>query len=141
MLKTFKARIHGAFPTTEGNQVKIDDTLVFTKYKIRLKENQINRIYLDPLLVQLITDRMSYEFDKKLNKDDNKMFSIIIPFKGEEKTYHLDISLYNKIKANIVHKRYWVHQNIDWIFKAVVTTVIGALIALLADQRGLMKDT
>ncbi|MFC4263844.1 hypothetical protein ACFOWM_13185 [Ferruginibacter yonginensis] len=139
MLKTFKAKIHGTVSIRQGEQSPIDQTITFTKYKIKLKDEQINRIYFDPLLVQVVADKMEYSFDKKLNKDDKKMFSIILKQKLnalDNCLYHLDISLWNKIKANIIHNRYWLDREKEWFFKTLVAATIGFLFAVIGGKIG-----
>ena len=43
---------------------------------------------------------------------------------------------WNGILLRIIHERYWVQKNSDWIFKAIITTIIGAVIGLLAQRIG-----
>jgi hypothetical protein len=51
-------------------------------------------------------------------------------------SFNISPPLWDGIIMRWLHNRYWLQKNADWIFKAIVTTVIGALIALIADQRG-----
>ena len=137
MFKAFKAKIHGAASTSQGDQTPIDTILTFTKYKIRLRDEQVNRIYFDRLLVQLVTDKMEYDFDKRQNKDDKKMFSIILKQKLnalDTGLHHLDISQWNKIKANIIHNRYWIDKEKDWFFKTIIAVLFGALITFFVTK-------
>lgn len=139
MFKTFEAKIHGTVLISEGPNKHIDATLTFTRYKIRLKDNQLNRIYLDPMLAQLIVDKMEYDFDKRLNQNDEKVFSIILKQRLnnlDKGLYHLDINLWNKIKANIIHHRYWIDREKEWFFKTIVAAAIGFLFGVIGSRIG-----
>lgn len=74
MFKTFKAKIHGTFAVTEGmDSPVIDTTITFTKYKLLLSEDQIGKLYLDPFVAKQIVHKMEYDFDKRLNRNDEKI--------------------------------------------------------------------
>ena len=72
IFKTFKARIIGSFPISEGKQTPINPIITFSKRRILLDKIQVERIYLDPMFVQLVTDKAEYDFDKLINKLDEK---------------------------------------------------------------------
>ena len=138
LIKTFKATIHGVFPMT--TELPMPDSLItFTKNRILLSEPQIGHLYFDPFQVQQVTDRMEYSFDKLNNSADEKMFSIILKIKLnnlDTGIYHLDISRWNKIKANIIHHRYWIDREKEWFLKTVIATTIGAIMALMGAYVG-----
>lgn len=139
MFRTFKAVIHGSVSIREGEQQSVDRVVTFTKYRIRVDEAKINRLYFDPLLVQPIADGMEYEFDKRLNREDKKMFSIILKHRLNQLDnglHHLDIDLWNKIRANIIHRRYWVDREKEWFVKTLIATIIGFAFALIANTIG-----
>ena len=134
MFKTFKARIHGAFPISIGDETPINPVVTFSKYKILLKDEQINRIFLDPFFAQVLSHKAEYDFDKLLNKEDKKKFSIILKQKLnnlDKGIQHLDISIWNKFKANVIHNRYWIDKEKEWFIKTIIATAIGALFALM----------
>jgi hypothetical protein len=134
MFKTFKAKIHGAVGISISHSEPPEMILSFTRYKIRLNDEQLNRIYLDPLLVQLVYDKMEYNFDKRLNREDEKMFSIILKDKLnalDKGLYHLEISLWNRFKANLIHHRYWLDKEKEWFTKTIIAAMIGFLFGLI----------
>ena len=110
IFKTFKARIKEDVPISTGTQSPVDATITFSRRRILLKPEQIERIYLDPMLVRRIVDKEEYDFDKLFNNEDEKQFSIILKHRLnslDDGIHHLNISLVNKIKANNIHPRYW----------------------------------
>ena len=140
LFKTFKAKIiHGVCVSYYENQPPPDLLISFSKYKILLKEEQINRFWLDPFQVQLVVHKAEYDLDKLLNKEDEKMFAIILRQKLNvlDKGIHfLDISAWNKFKANVIHNRYWIDREKEWFIKTIIATAIGALFALMGAYVG-----
>ncbi len=111
----------------------------FSRYRIFLEDEQINRIWYDPLLVQPVTHKSEYTFDKKLNKEDKKQFTIILTQRLnllDNGIHHLDINLWNKIKANIIHKRYWVDREKEWFIKTLIAAAIGFVFGIIGSWIG-----
>lgn len=139
LFKTFRAKIYSAVAIRTGDETSIDQTITFSKYKILLKEEQINRIYFDPLLVQVVAHKAEYDFDKIRNKEDEKQFSIILKQKLnvlDKGIHHLNISKWNKFRANIIHNKYWIDKEKEWFIKTIIATTIGALFALMGAYVG-----
>jgi len=133
MIKTFKAKIIGSVVRSEGIQPPIDITIKFNKYRVLLDEKQINRISLDaPYDKFMLSDKMDYTFDKKVNKVDKKQFSVLL----FDSYYHLKISNIDKIKANIIHGRYWLYREREWFLKTLVAAAIGFLFAITGQRIG-----
>lgn len=134
LFKTFQAKIYGTIAPYTPPEPAIDEMITFSKFRIILKEGQINRIFYTTILQQPVTHRAEYEFDKILNRNDEKKFAIIL----KQKLNHLDtgihlldISTWNKFRANVIHKRYWIQKNEDWALKAIIGTLIITLTGLL----------
>jgi|ERR1017187_404645 hypothetical protein len=45
----------------------------------------------------------------------------------------------NGIKLKIMHERYWVQKEYDWIFKYIITTLITVSVAIYAGRSGFNK--
>lgn len=136
MCRTFKAKIHGSFLRSEGEQKPVDITVTFNKYRVLLEDNQIGRITLDPPWDKfIVADKMEYRFDKKPNKEDKKMFSVYL----FDNLYHLQISFWGKIRANIIHHRYWVDREKDWFLKTLIAAAIGFIFGLIGSIAGYQK--
>ena len=136
---TFKAKIHGIVSISQEGQSPVDTTITFTGYRIKLTDEQIGRLYLDPMLVQEVVHNAEYDFDKLRNKEDKKQFSIILKHRLnnlDKGIHHLEISKWNKIKANITHHRYWLYREREWFIKTLVAAAIGFLFALIAGTIG-----
>ena len=136
---TFKAKIHGLVSISREGQSPVDTTITFTRHRIKLTDEQIGRFYLDPMVVQEVVHNAEYDFDKLLNKEDKKQFSIILRQKLnnlDKGVHHLDISRWNKIKANIIHHRYWLYREREWFVKTLIAAAIGFLFALIAGVIG-----
>lgn len=139
LFRTFQAKIHGTIAPVTGNEPPIDEIITFSRYRIILKKEQINRIFYTPVQQQPITHRSQYEFDKILNKNDKKMFAIILKErlnKLDSGIKFLDISMWNKIKANIIHHRYWIDREKEWFLKSIITAAIGAIFAIMGAYVG-----
>jgi hypothetical protein len=139
IFKTFKAKIYGATWISTGNEIPVQQVLKFSKRKILLTDDQIKRGYFDPLLVQDIAHKTEYIFDKTLNKEDEKKFAIILKQKLnalDNGIHFLDINWFNKIKANIIHNRYWIDKEKEWFVKTLLAAFVGAAFALIGGFLG-----
>ena len=137
MFKTFKARIHSSYVISKENEIPISHTVTFSKTRIQLKEEQINRIYLDPLCTNALIYHGDYKFDKLLNRNDEKQFSIILRLNNlDTSIHHLDINLWNKFKANVIHHRYWLDREKEWFAKTIISTLIGFLFGIVGAYIG-----
>ncbi len=139
MFKKFKAQIHGSFVISTNGQQPIDKTIEFTKTRIILKEEQLQRIFLDPFAQNALVYHGEYKLDKLLNKMDEKQFSIVLTNRMnnlDTGIHHLDINWWNKIKANIIHHRYWIDREKEWFAKTIISTLIGFLFGIVGAYMG-----
>lgn len=134
IFKTFKATIIGSWHIEDKVPKPTHREVSFSKRRIPLNPSQVERIYLDPMFVQLIADKAEYTFDKLINKEDKRKFSIIITQKLnalDDGIHYLDLSTWNKIKANIIHGRYWLYREREWFVKTLIATIIGAAFGII----------
>ena len=139
MFKTFKAKLQDGVVTYESHPNSIAVTLTLTKYRIRVKDSDANRLYFNFFMVQLLIDKMEYDFDKLLDKDDKKQFSIVLKQRLnplDSGIHYLDISFWNKIKANIIHHRYFIDREKEWFIKTLIAAAVGFTFAIIGNALG-----
>jgi hypothetical protein len=102
----------------------------FTRTRILFTEYQIEHTYfLDLFGVCAFVNEANYTFNKVFDNKDRKRWEITIAGGNHCKSY-LKINLWNRMLCNIVHKRYWVQQEANYIKKGMVTglfTILGTI--------------
>src|SRR5436190_2080872 len=122
---TFKAKIEKVFyPSTIGtppakskyNQFK------FTKSKILFTRYQEETVYfLGIPLTCPIKDRTKYTFHRIVDGNDKKRFLIRLNDNITCSGF-LEINWWNRLKCNLMHKRYWLWKSeSNWLKQAVIT--------------------
>lgn len=107
----------------------------FTKSKIYFTSQHKNDAYYIHLnrtngeLQGAITDKCAYTFSKDYDRDDKKRF--IISLYDLNHAAYLKLNWWNRIKCNIVHKRYLFQREGDWFWKTVITACIGFIFSLI----------
>lgn len=135
MFKSFKGEIDGIKIHYLSNEEEaISRTITFKRNIIVLNKKQDTRLLLSLSKGQAISDGMKYELSKEYNEKDDKVF-MIRTYSGEYKR-NLKLNTWNIVKANIIHGRYWLHREYDWIYKYIITTVITVIVALYANKKG-----
>lgn len=137
MFKTFKAKIHGTVAITTGNNPPVDTTVKFSKTRIILNEEQTLALVVNSVEQDKLIYYPTYEFDKRPNKEDKKMFSVTLINGGIRRTMFLDIDWKNKIKANVIHHRYWVDRQRDWFVKAFIGLLLGLIATYIGHKMGI----
>jgi hypothetical protein len=126
MIRTFKAKILGTGLLTRPGDKRTDHFVTFTKRRTKLKPEQIERIIYGLNADKVFIHNAEYKFDKLPDKDENIKFSVII--NGD--IFHLDIDVWNKFKANWIHKRYDIQNQNSWLIKfitAILQIIIGGI--------------
>jgi hypothetical protein len=128
IFKTFEAKLHGvAILSNPGDPTFVDNTVTFSRSRIRLKEYQKGKLLINIMNRETIQDGTKYELSREYNSNDVKVF--IITMNSTKIT--LSISKWNKIKTNIIHEQYWIQNNMDTFYKAllaIIPTIIGGVI-------------
>jgi hypothetical protein len=132
MIRTFKAKIFGAGLLTRPGDKQKDHFVTFTKRRTKLKPEQIERIIYGLNADKVFIHNAEYKFDKLPDKDENIKFSVII--NGD--IFYLDIDVWNKFKANVIHGRYWLYREREWFAKTIISLAIGFLFGLLGQKIG-----
>ena len=105
LIKEFNAKLHGVIPMAEKENNIIDLTIKFTKNKIWLKTKETELLFSAPFMTNPIADGSTYTFEKTYNRKDEQIYQVIIAG-GPPHTFVLDISLWNKFRANCLHDRF-----------------------------------
>lgn len=113
---------------SEGAPNFPDKTVVFTKNRIKFKDKKLEQLFDSPYMVQPIKAGAIYKFSKEYNREDKKKYMVDI--EGSTK-FVLDIDFTNKVKANILHNRYWVMREIKWLVPVIIS-VAALVISIIA---------
>jgi hypothetical protein len=130
----FKAQITGYWHPSNNdgttNKQLSKHYFTFTKYKIEFpKDFENETLHLMFYGACPFENNARYTISKELNLNDKQQFQITI---NKDCTAFLIINPINTIKCNIIHKRYWVQQNMDTFYKAIITIISSIASAAVA---------
>lgn len=102
----------------------------FTKSKIIFTKRQTKETYSLIFDICPFADKSKYTFDKVYDENDKKQFQITIDGR-EPCTAYLDILWWNKIKCNIIHRRYFIDREKEWFLKTLIAAFVGFLFSII----------
>ena len=76
-----------------------------------------------------ISNGVNYSFDKYY--DDNEKLQFRITLRNPDYVSRLKLNWINKIKCNLIHRRYLFQRDPDWFWKAIITAFIGFIFSLI----------
>lgn len=141
---TFNGKISSATVgySKDGSPIRMFDSELYTFSKKKIffdmKEEQrfskalggkIHIHYGDKYNLIRITPDDFYEYSKK------SKFQIDI--NGERGALITD--RWNGVKLRIVHERYWIQKNYDWLIKSLLYILFGAIVAYYFNNKGFDK--
>jgi hypothetical protein len=118
---------------------KIDKEFLFSKSKIYFPKHKANKHYVIMGCLEQVgrlSDGKKYMFDKIYDEDTEKTIFKISLEGSNGCGSELQIDLWNKLKCNIIHKRYWIDREKEWFLKTMIATAVGALFALMGAYVG-----
>ena len=135
----FKAQILGAVGTaTISVPGKIKEQFIFSRSRIFFTKNHTETSYYIhiPLAFEF-RNEANYTFDKVYDKDEKKRFRIV--FTNGIHSSFIKLNGINRIKCNIVHKRYLFQRDPDWFWKTLIAAAIGAIFGFIGSGIGYRK--
>ena len=141
----FKAKIisigEGHLSLSERDNV-MDREFYFSRTKIIFPSHKRNRHYFITGCANnagALSHGIKYVFDKTYNEDTEKTSFSIKLESHQGCGSDLQIDTWNRIKCNWIHKRYWIINNKEELYKIVFAAVVGAIISALAAISGYDK--
>lgn len=134
----FKAKILSAISviTEDAGPSRVTKDFSFTYRRILFDKRHDKRQYFlsIPLSCQF-QHESEYTLATSYDKEGIKRFVITI---GGDKncSSYIEFSLWNRMKCNIVHKRYLPQRDSDWFYKTIIATAIGFLFGLIGVALG-----
>lgn len=126
---TFKAKIldvvtHFQLGTTYEPKTHFSKSQIFIS-PLPTHENRIT------VQNETINTGTRYSLDKIFADTGKKLYQITLNGKPNC-TSIIRIDWYNKIKCNLLHRRYIFQREEDWFWKAIITTAIGFAFSLIS---------
>lgn len=103
----------------------------FTKSKIIFTKRQSKQTYFLTFHETCpFGDRSTYVFDKVYDENDKEQYQITI--NGQSNcTSYLEINWWNKIKCNIIHRRYFIDREKEWFLKTLIAAFVGFMFSII----------
>ena len=134
----FKAQILGCWHPSTRNEITNEPIgkhiLTFKKYKIIFPKEFITQtLHLEFFGACPFQNNAKYTLDKALDTNDKIKFQITI---NNECKAFININWYNRIKCNIIHKRYLIDREREWFLKTLIAALLGFLFAIIGSSIG-----
>ena len=127
----FKARIYGSFSLiTDNPETPPNYLFKFSKTKLYfINSDESKREYFLKIPLSCpIRNNTNYEFEID-NNGDKKLYCIYLNKESNCKAV-LIMNMFNKIKCNIIHKRYWVYKEplAAW---ALIVSIVSLAVSII----------
>lgn len=130
----FKAKIKNLMgnPSPDVTGKKSFGIFQFSKKRIWFTKHHKSEIYSASLYfgVNDFSNGAEYTFDKGLTKEEKKDW-LITSLNGKECKASLQLNLWNKIKCNIIHGRYFIYREREWFLKTLIAATVGFFFSLI----------
>lgn len=131
----FRGKIEGlAFESTFSEMPHPIPDFTFSRKRIWFSEKHKDKYYTNPFLTYFIQHESDYTFSKDYDKKEKKRF--IVTFAGGKDASYIKLNWLNRIKCNIVHKRYIFQRDPDWFWKTLIAAGIGAVFGFIGGSVG-----
>lgn len=137
---TFKAKIISCTDlSTLSRPAEVGIPFHFTKRNILFsKRHTQKRYYLSIPLACPFQHETQYTFDKVHDKEDKRRFIIYLNSDKNCGSY-LQLTIWNKIKCNIIHHRYFIDREKEWFWKTLIAAAIGFVFGVIGSSIGYRK--